>query len=405
VPARLLHVLGGGPWQVPTVRLAKALGYRVLVTDIYADRPAYALADDHEVVDITNRAATLEVARRHRVDGILCDTTDVGVPTAAFVAQALGLPGMGYETALNFTDKSRMRDLTKGAGLAVPAYRLVADASGARTAADALGYPVVVKPVDNQSGRGVSRVADRSGVEAAYALARSFSRSGGVLVEQCAQGCEIIVDGFVVDGAARVLGIADKSPYADTPTIASRILYPGPLSPADTARIGAAAGRALAALGLKNGVFHAEFFLDGEAVTPIDVAARGGGCMIYTHVVPHVSGVDANRAMIRLAMGEAIEVAPLATPRAADIEFLRMPPGRLCEIRGAAEAAAVPGVAAVHFNVAAGDVVGPLGHKDHRPGYVVALADTAAQAVAAALQAKATIGVVMAGAAAPVAVF
>ena len=50
--------------------------------------------------------------------------------------------------------------------------------------------------------------------------------------------------------------------------------------------------------------------------------------MIYTHVVPHVSGVDANRAMIRLAMGEAIEVAPLATPRAADIEFLRMPPGR-----------------------------------------------------------------------------
>ena len=92
------------------------------------------------------------------------------------------------------------------------------------------------------------------------------------------RGREIIVDGFVVDGVARVLGIADKSPYADTPTIASRILYPGPLPAAGIARrIGAAAGRALAALGLKNGVFHAEFFLDGEAVMPIDVAARGGG--------------------------------------------------------------------------------------------------------------------------------
>jgi hypothetical protein len=51
---KLLHVLGAGPWQLPTVRLAKSIGYRVLVTDVYAERPAYALADFHEVVDITD---------------------------------------------------------------------------------------------------------------------------------------------------------------------------------------------------------------------------------------------------------------------------------------------------------------------------------------------------------------
>ena len=46
----LLHVLGGSPWQIPTVRLAKSMGYRVLVTDYFQDRPAYAYADFHEVV-------------------------------------------------------------------------------------------------------------------------------------------------------------------------------------------------------------------------------------------------------------------------------------------------------------------------------------------------------------------
>ena len=51
--APLLHVLGGGPWQLPTVAKAKELGLRVLVTDMYRDRPAYALADIHEVIDIT----------------------------------------------------------------------------------------------------------------------------------------------------------------------------------------------------------------------------------------------------------------------------------------------------------------------------------------------------------------
>ena len=102
---KLLHVLGGGPWQLPTVRLAKALGHRVLVSDMYRERPAYALADEHEVVDITDCEATLQLASRCRIDGIICDTTDVGVVTAAFVAERLGLPGIGHETARNFTDK------------------------------------------------------------------------------------------------------------------------------------------------------------------------------------------------------------------------------------------------------------------------------------------------------------
>jgi len=112
---RLIHILGGGQWQVPSVMLAKSLGYRVLVTDMYPQQPAAGHADEFVQVDITDREATLEVARRHRIHGIVCDTTDVGVPTMAYVADVLGLPGIGLETALNFTNKFRMRQLTSAA--------------------------------------------------------------------------------------------------------------------------------------------------------------------------------------------------------------------------------------------------------------------------------------------------
>ena len=115
-----IHILGGGQWQVYTVRTARQLGYRVLVTDMYRERPAYALADAHEVVDITDREATLRVARRYGIDGIICDTTDAGVVTMAYVAEQLGLPGIGLETALNFTDKARMREITSAAGVPNP---------------------------------------------------------------------------------------------------------------------------------------------------------------------------------------------------------------------------------------------------------------------------------------------
>ncbi len=392
---KLLHILGAGPWQLPTVRLAKSLGHRVLVSDLYPDRPAYALADFHEVVDITDLESTLAVATRYRIDGILCDTTDIGVATAAYVAEQLGLPGMGYETALNFTNKGRMRQLTDRGGLVVPRYRLVNSADGVKDAAAEVAYPLIVKPVDNQSGRGVSRLADGTNLEAAYQAARCFSRSGQVLIESCVEGSEIIVDGFVVNGHPHILGMARKIPYLDTVTVSSRIHYPGGPPGSDFDRIQSATCRTVTALGLLNGVFHAEFILHAHEVVPIDITARGGGVMIYSHVIPHISGVNANREMIQWAIGESIAINPRPIRRAANIEFIRMPPGRISEIIGNDAAGAVPGVAAIHFNLEIGEQVGALEHKDCRPGYVVALADTASEVIEISLRAKSLISVRM----------
>ena len=386
---RLLHVLGGSPWQTPTVQRARELGFRVLVTDMYADRPAYAVADFHEQVDITDLEATLEVARRHGVQGVLCDTTDVGVCTAAFVAEQLGLPGLGLETARNFTDKARMRDCARRAGWRLPAFERIRCRADLDAAAARLGPTLVVKPVDNQSGRGVSIVDGPAELAAAFERAQAFSRSGDLIAEQWVEGPEFIVDGFVLQAQVQILGIAAKTPYADNPTISSRIDYvSGAAFDALTGRVTAAAQRLIAAMGLGNGIFHAEFILHRGQLVPIDVAARGGGVMIYTHVLKHVCGVDVMAAMIRLAMGEAVTIAPIAARRGASIDFLRLPAGRLLEFCGVADACALPGIAAVHLNAVQGDDVGSLLKKDDRPGFVVALAETTTEAVARAQAAK-----------------
>lgn len=390
---KLLHVLGGGPWQLPTVSLAKALGHRVLVTDFCRDRPAYAIADHHEVVDVLDREATLEVAARYGIDGVLCDTTDLGVPTAAYVAEQLGLPGMGYQTALNFTNKGRMRRVTEGAGLSVPRYRVLSSADDLDAAVAAVDFPLLVKPVDNQSGRGVSKIDDSRALLDAYCLARRYSRSGEVLVESCVEGPEVVVDGFAVDGRVQILGIAEKAPYADAVTVSSRILYPAALAIECRQGIEDAAQQTVAALGLRDGVFHAEFILHGPDVVPIDVAARGGGVMIYTHVLPHLTGVNVNAAMIQLALGATVRIDSQSQPRAANVDFLRLPSGRIRDLIGVEAATAVAGVAAVHFNLGPGDEVGPLDHKDRRPGFVVTLGASREEVIACAQRAKAMLAV------------
>jgi carbamoyl-phosphate synthase large subunit len=394
----VLHVLGGGPWQLPTVAAARKLGLRVLVTDMYRERPAYALADMHDVIDITDHEATLDAARRHRADGVLCDSTDVGVPTAAWVAERLGLPGIGYETALNCTNKARMRHCVAQAGIPVPPHRAICGEADLARPLEAVGLPLVAKPVDNQSGRGVRIVTDAGDLAAAVRHARSFSRAGEVLLEGFIAGVEIIVDGFVRDGRAAVLAVAIKHPYADNPTVASRILYgsdwPLRCRPAD---VEAACAATTAAVGLREGLFHAEFIADGSRVVPIDFAARGGGVMIYRRVVPHVAGIDLCRMVIESAIGRPVRVEAPARRRAANIEFFRAPAGTLDAVDGVDDALRVPGVAAVHVNLEPGATIGPLTYKDDRLGFLVALGDTTEQVVAASEQGKSRLAVRLRG--------
>ncbi len=394
--APLLHVLGAGPWQLPTIRHARALGCRVLVTDGLADRPGFGLADLHAVADLTDAEATLAVARRHAVDGVLCDTTDTGVLTAAIVADALGLPGVGVDAARRCTDKARMTEAAAAAGLPTPATRLAASAEDARAAVRAMAGPWVIKPVDAQAGKGVGLVADAADADDAIAHAFAHSRSRRVIVQQRLSGPEVIVDALVVDGQPRVLGVAGKTPYPDHPAVSSRITYPPDPDLAPWPLVEATLGALVRALGIRCSLVHAEFIVGDGRLVPIDVAARGGGVMIYPTVLGHLTGADVMTAAIRIALGcyPGLPDRPAGPPgRAANIEFLRAPAGVLRRVDGLDEARRQPGVAAVHLNLLPGDSAGDLRHKDRRLGYVVTLADSAAAAVAAGERAAALIGV------------
>jgi biotin carboxylase len=377
----LLHVIGAGPWQLATIRRAQQLGCRVLVTDGMAGRPGFAVADLHAVADITDPEATLAVARRHGVAGVLCDTTDNGVLAAAHVAAELGLPGVGWAAALNCTDKARMTACAADAGLRVPFSASVHSPQAALSAARGSG-PWVIKPVDNQSGRGVTVVRSRGELPAAVSAAFANSRQQRVLVQDFVSGAEIIVDSLVVEGVVHRLGLACKTPYADNPTISSRITYgTEQLSPEVLAKVDHCNRRLLQALGIQQGLVHAEYLLAGQDVVPIDVAARGGGVHIYPLVLPHVSGVDAMRCAIDLAMGRRVNMEPWAPGRAANIEFLRCKPGVIQSIDGVAEAEQLQGVARVQLNRQIGERVGGLLDKDQRLGHVVTLANSVEDAV------------------------
>ncbi len=106
------------------------------------------------------------------------------------------------------SDKSLTNRLLDSAGLPVPRSRVVETEEEAVDAAGRIGFPVVVKPLDGNHGRGVVLdLRDEASVRRAFPVARAESRAGDVVVESYVAGNDyrcLVIDGRLAAVAQRV---------------------------------------------------------------------------------------------------------------------------------------------------------------------------------------------------------
>ncbi len=107
-------------------------------------------------------------------------------------------------------DKEDTHNLLRDLGLPVPQQRMVYSEREAVRAARTLGYPVVLKPLDANHGRGVSiNLVEDEQVKTAFGVARENARGRGVLVESFIEGMDhrmLVVNNELVAVAKRVPG-------------------------------------------------------------------------------------------------------------------------------------------------------------------------------------------------------
>lgn len=107
-------------------------------------------------------------------------------------------------------DKEDTHNLLSDLGLPVPKQYMVYNPREAVRAAQRIGHPVVVKPLDANHGRGVSiNLNTDEEVEAGFAEAKEHSRSRAILVESFITGFDhrmLVVDNKLVAVAKRVPG-------------------------------------------------------------------------------------------------------------------------------------------------------------------------------------------------------
>jgi biotin carboxylase len=352
------------------------------------DSARYAV-DEQGLLD-----AAAEVSRTHRVVGAFT-YDEPSVVSTARIAERLGLPGCTVQGADACRNKHRTRQALTAAGLPQPRFALAQTAAEAARAADAIGYPVVLKPRGMAASIGVVRAGDATELAAAFAIAEHASLvspppyEGGVLVEELVVGPEISIDGAVLAGEYHPFCLAHKqlgpAPYFEE--VGHVVDGADPLL--DDAELQQVIAEAHRVLGVWDGITHTEVRLTDSGPVVIEVNARLGGDLI-PYVGKIATGIDPGQVAVDVATGSPPRLEP-DRRTCAGIRFLYPPEDcRVLDI-SVPEVGAVPGLVEARAMVAAGATVRlpPRAHID-RYAYVIGTADRPA-ACAARLAAAAAL--------------
>jgi biotin carboxylase len=391
-----VFILGAGIMQLPAIRAARELGWRVAVADGNSRAPGAALADRFVAVDLKDRAGLAAAARRLRaelgLDGVFTAGTDFSA-SVAYVAAELGLPGIPLETALAASDKLRMRAAFAAASVPSPRFVEARSPEDSALAEAGLGFPLVVKPADNMGARGCRRVGDAAELRAALEDALAFSRSGRAVVEEYVEGPEFSVDALVDGDEIRVRGLADRHIFFEPYFIELGHTMPSAFPEEVKAEVLRVFRLAVRALGIRRGAAKGDIKYSpsrGGAVVG-EIAARLSGGYMSGWTYPYASGIDLTAEALGLCVGRGLGPDPEDRGWvSAERAFISIP-GEVASVEGVARAERAPYVKNLFLRAERGDrVVFPCNNVE-KCGNAISQAPTRAEAVAAAEGAAASI--------------
>ncbi|ULU25062.1 ATP-grasp domain-containing protein [Dyella terrae] len=283
----------------PIYRELASLGHNVHVVGNNPNDCLAKVSPNYHKLDYSNLDALKSLIDGEGFDFLVPGCTDRSYLSCVAVGSNQ-FPGLDQPDSCEaIFNKSRFRQLAERIGL--PAPQRFADGRHPPHT------PVIVKPVDAFSGKGITvlRENDEQGFERAVALAQVASPSGGYLVEEFVEGQLHSHSAFVQGGKVvqdfLVLEDGSANPFVvDTSCVV-------PDAPADMlARLRACAEDMAAELGAVDGLLHTQFISQGSDFRLIETTRRCPGDL-YSQLIELSTGYPYARAYILPFLGLPIE--------------------------------------------------------------------------------------------------
>ncbi|WP_225763044.1 ATP-grasp domain-containing protein [Stenotrophomonas sp. Marseille-Q4652] len=278
-----VHVVGGNPHDC----LAKA-------------------ASSYWQLDYSDTAALAALIDTQGFDFIVPGCTDRSYVSCVMAGRGQ-FPGIDSPHAAEVINhKARFRQMAEHLGLPVP--RVFTDADAAQ------GSPLIVKPVDAFSGKGISVIREYSDRAAAIAVehARSISPSGECLLEEYVEGQlyshsafitgQRVIEDFLVreDGSANPFVVDTSHVLHDAPLL-RQILR----QCIETLSSG---------LGLVDGLVHTQFIATKDGIRLIEVTRRCPGDL-YSQLIELSTGFRYAEAYAQPFLGQPVSTRAIGQSR------------------------------------------------------------------------------------------
>jgi len=300
-------ILGAGLEQSLAIKEAKRLNYFVIACDSNPNAFGFQFSDISYVIDINNVDEIYLIGLKHNINGIF--THAVEIPhIVSKVAEKLNLPCLSFQKADRATNKSkRIERLTK-CNIPCAKYIHVKNENSLLDSANKIGFPLVIKPIDNAGSRGVCLVEKESELKVAFEEAVRFSKIKEVLLEEVLNGPEISTESIVYNGKIHTFAFADRNynkkeifkPFF----IEDGINFPSLISQELQTKILELVEKTIKCLEIDFGAAKGDIIIDNGIPKIIEMAARTSGGWFGAGSMYFATGANMLEPLIQMSVGD-----------------------------------------------------------------------------------------------------
>jgi biotin carboxylase len=356
-------ILGANPETVSLVKKAKQMGLFTIVTDYNPNAFAKKYADMAININAVDVDALEEFARTESVDGILVGVAEALLPTYCELCKRLDMPC--YSTPAKFNimmNKNFFKDKCREYGVpTIEEYTLEHK--------ELIEYPVIVKPVDSCSSKGITICQNEEELEKGIEFALQFSAIKKYLIERYMKGDEVISYYVMQEGNPIFVGMCDRYTYKqkDKVQLPTSYIFPSRHIESYLKYSDKHVKDMIKGIGLDNGSIFFQCFVDEKGIVrTYEPGYRLNGAQEHM-VLSQVSGIDAKEMYINLALTGKVAKEDLETkanPNHSELCCKLSPlvkTGKIESIDGLEEIEKLPDVVSVNPSYSAGDIVDGYG--------------------------------------------
>lgn len=318
-------VLAGGYDQIGLIEELKSRGHYVILADYFENPPAKKVADKHYQASTLDENAIYEIAKHEEVELITTACTDQALLTVAKVSELLNLPCyISYEKALSVTNKKYMKEIFINNGIPTAKCIVLNENVDTKIIFEQISYPMVVKPCDCNSSKGVVKVNNDEELANAIKQAFELSRSNLVIVEKYLEGREVSIDAWIDNEGAKILSISETEKIEngqDSFTI-FKSKYPVKITEVVKEKVQKVAQMISESFELYNCPLLIQAIVDETDVYVIEFSARMGGGTKYK-LIEHMASVNIMKAYVNRVLGDEQQIInPIPAEECIELNYV-----------------------------------------------------------------------------------